>query len=269
MTDSPPSPSRPVTTLKGMASGRSDVFALDPRLIVRDDDWNVRLPGAELDEHIAWLKDSIRARGFLSQKPLVVYMEGGRPHLTDGYCRHAAVLALIAEGVEIKSIPVVAESRHSNDADRVVGLITHNSGKPLAPLEQGTVFKRLLGFGWKESQIAKDCGYSVTHVSNMLRLAAAPEATKQLVREKVASATAVVTALRSSGGDATEAGKIVNDAIERHGKATVERVSGRSVRPRPDAVYAEILALCDAEAPYDEIRAVVLAAQGKMASVAA
>ncbi len=186
--------------LKDLAVGTKDLFMLAPEIIQEEPGWNVRRATPDLEAHIRQLADSIREIGV--QEPVTVYLKGEIPVLTNGHCRLAAVRLAISEGAEIKAIPARAEERYANDADRVLGMITRNSGRPLAPLEQAEVLKRLLSFGWSEAEVAKKTGWSITHVKNLLLLVAAPEKVRGMVAQGTVSARHAVETLRKEGESA-------------------------------------------------------------------
>jgi ParB family chromosome partitioning protein len=181
-----------VARLKDIAEGTKDLYMLDPAKITEEPGWNARVDGPDLDTHIRQLADSIKEIGV--QEPVTVYMKGDTVVLTNGHCRLMAVRLAMSEGAEIKSIPCRVEERYSNDADRVLSLITRNSGKPLSPLEQASVVKRLIQFGWVTSQIAAKTGFSVTHVNDLLVLGGAPtQVTNMVANGEVSAANAVKT----------------------------------------------------------------------------
>jgi ParB-like chromosome segregation protein Spo0J len=196
--------------LKDMAVGVKDLFMLNPNLIQEEPGWNARIEGPELDAHIRQLADSIKEIGV--QEPLTIYVRNEVPILTNGHCRLAAVRLAISEGAEIKAVPCRTEERHANDADRVLSLITRNSGKPLSLLEQASVVKRLLAFGWAEPDICKKTGFSRTHVSNLLALSGAPASVGKMVAAGEVSASLAVEVIREHGDKATE---VLHQGVER------------------------------------------------------
>lgn len=203
--------------LQDIAAGRKDLYMLDPLLIQEEPGWNVRLEGPDLDAHIRLLADSIKQIGV--QEPLTVYMRDNTPVLTNGHCRLAAVKLAISEGAEIKAVPVRTEERYANEADRVLSLITRNSGKPLAALEQAEVVKRLMGFGWSEQEIVKKTGFSTTHLDNLMKLSAAPVAVTELVKNGKVSARLAMDTLRSDGDQAAETLRTAVETAEQSGKS--------------------------------------------------
>jgi ParB-like chromosome segregation protein Spo0J len=195
--------------IKDQAARRSDVFHLNPALIQEEPGWNVRTEGPDLDAHIRGLADSIKEIGV--QEALTVYMRGDTPVLTNGHCRFMAVKLALSEGAEIVTVPVQVEARYSNEADRVLSLITRNSGKPLTQLEMAEVVKRLLRLGWPRPQIISRTGMSSTNYDNLLCLGAAPAAVAEMVKNNEVSATTAVKVIKQEGH--TEGAETLKTAV--------------------------------------------------------
>lgn len=201
--------------IKGLASGRQDMFRLNPYLIQVEPGWNSR----ELDDptnraHIDALALSISEVGV--KEPLTGYWKDGAPVVTDGHCRlMATFIAIEKHGAEIKTIPFKTEDRYSSEADRVLSQLVRNMGKPLSPFEQGTVFKKLLGLGWSEKEVASKVGLSTARVAQIMELhsGATPEI-KALVTTGQVSATFALQELREAGGDAEKAVERLSGAVE-------------------------------------------------------
>lgn len=194
--------------IKDFIIKRQDLYRVDPDTLIEDKGWNVRLPGPELDAHIRWLADSIKEQGV--KQPLTCYMADDGLHTTDGHCRLLAVAIAKKEGAEIKTVPVTLEERYSKAEDRVLSMVTRNSGKNLTQLELGEVFKRLLGYGWTINDIAQKVSYTVGHVGNILTLAGASSDVTDLVKNGKVSATLAVDTLREEGD---KAGEVLQQAI--------------------------------------------------------
>jgi ParB-like chromosome segregation protein Spo0J len=155
------------------------------------------MASAELDEHIRRLADSIKEIGVAV--PLKIRMKGNVPVVVNGHCRLAAVMLAIKEKADIKSIPVFMEERNSSEEDRVLSMITCNEGKPLSILEQASVYKRLVGWGWKSGEIAKKSGYSVTHIDSCLLLGGSDAKIRKLVSDGKVSATLAIKLIGEKG----------------------------------------------------------------------
>ena len=118
--------------LRDIAEGRQDMVKIDPRLIRIEDGFNPRqYTLKENRDHLDALKSSIREMGV--RVPVMVRWDVGTEQaiLIDGECRVRACLELIAEGVDIKTIPVL-QAQGANEADRLILAITTNTGKPLS-----------------------------------------------------------------------------------------------------------------------------------------
>jgi ParB-like chromosome segregation protein Spo0J len=207
---------------------RVDMYQLAPALIEIDPGFNVRSDTPAVRDHILAIAESIKSGGFMQTRPLTVRMQGDRVVVTDGHCRLLAVRLAIAEGCEIQTIPCLPEARGTNEADRALMLLTSNSGLPLTGLEQAEVVKRLLAFGWPESQIASRIGRTRQHVASLLELAEAPHAVREMVRDGAVSPTVAIAAIRQDG---TGAAAVLQAAIAASpkGKATATQVA--AVRP--------------------------------------
>lgn len=199
--------------IKDIAAGRSDLYRVDPKLIQVKLDWNSRDAADPANaEHIAALKASIREIGV--KKPLVCFMESNVTYVTDGHCRLAAIMELLNEGVEIKTVPVMVEDRLSNEADRIFSQIVHNQGKPLTAIEQAKVFKRLLDLGWQQQEIAKKAGISGGRVSQLLELLTLPVMLQKFITEGRASATMVLNVFKKHNGDVALAVAELSGAVQ-------------------------------------------------------
>lgn len=213
--------------IKTVATGRSDVYRLPPELILIKEDWNSRNDNdPENEAHIEALTTSIMEVGV--KQPLTVYQDDGKFYVSDGHCRIKAVMRAIERGAEIKSVPVMTEERYSSEADRVFSQIVRNGGKPLAPIEQGRVFKKLLGFGWTVADIAKRSGINAQWVREILELQASAVEIQEMVSTGRISSTLAIQTLRTDGDGAVE---VLTDAVktaEAQGRtrATKKHVAG-------------------------------------------
>ena len=189
-----------MANIKELSVGRTDLYRVDPKVIQTKPDWNSRDASDPANaEHIAGLKASIREIGV--KKPLVGYVENDVVYISDGHCRLAAVMQLINEGIEFKSVPFITEDKASNEADRIFSQIVHNQGKPLTGIEQAKVFKRLLDLGWLQKDIAGKSGMSGGRVSQLLELLTLPVVLQKFITEGKASASMVLATFKKHNGD--------------------------------------------------------------------
>ena len=213
-----------------IAMGRSDLYRIDPRTLVVKEGWNCR--DVDFDPTNAddlALALSIAANGV--KEPLTVTWQEGQAFVTNGHRRRAAAIYAIEElGAVIPVVPVRTEDRHTNEADHVFSMIVRNSGKPLSPIEQGRVFKRLVELGWSESDIAAKSGMSAVWVRQLLDLQAAPAAVTDLVKDGRVSATLAAERLKKSKGDGEAVAKELTEAVEKAKSEGKERATAKHLR---------------------------------------
>ena len=163
-------------------------------------------------EHVKTLAASIREVGV--KEPLKVNMEDNVPYVTNGECRLRAVMLLIEQGVEIKSVPVMGEDRFANEADRLFTQFISNSGKPFGPIENARLFKRLVDMGWAQKDIAGKSGMSGGRISQILELNTLPISLQQLIVEGKASSAFVLNVWKKHGGNLEAAFAELSAALE-------------------------------------------------------
>ena len=207
-----------VKRLRDLKTSARDQLMIDPRIILIDDSFNPRnydLP--ENHAHLDALKRSIRENGVLV--PLLVRFDAARKAavLCDGECRLRSVLELIAEGVEIETVPTI-QVPGGNESDRLLTAITANTGKPLSKWEIGGAFQRLYNFGWSEEKIATKTGYTDRFIREAMELADAPEEIKQLLSSQAVTPSFALAELRANGAAAVETLKAAANAAQSSGK---------------------------------------------------
>lgn len=189
-----------MASLQDSAIRRTDMYLFDPAKIQVEPGYNIRTFNSATDEDDAELKQSIKVSGV--RTPLTIRTKRDQVLVVAGHRRLAAVMELIAEGVEIKAVPCLPEAKGTTDEDRNLDLVRSNQNKPLAPLQRAEVFKRQLAFGWSEAEIAAALGCSRGHVSNMLTLAGAERDVRQMVQSGEIKATTAIRAIKQEGDDA-------------------------------------------------------------------
>lgn len=158
--------------------------------------WNAREEYGDLDE----LARSIAAIGV--KKALKGYFdsETGKCVITDGHRRLKAIqIANEQLGASVHSVMLFPEDRYANDGDRLLTQLISNSGKPLTPLEQSRVMRRLLDYGWTEDEIVKKTGKTIVTVRNCLELSAVSPQLKTMVANGDVAASTVVKTIREVG----------------------------------------------------------------------
>lgn len=239
--------------IQGIAVGRSDTFRLALDDLHIKPGWNARESNFDPDdEEDLALARSIAEVGVLS--PLTAIWEGGKAVITDGHRRYgAATHARDVLGAEIKSVPVQTEARYSSEADHVLSQIVRNAGKPLSPFEKGKVYKRLVGFGWTEAEIAQKTGITRSRVVQLLEVQAAPEPVKALVRDGSVSTDLALRTVKAAEGDTAKAVAELEGAVETakaagKTRATAKHLEGGEPRTTLKKAVREALKVAEIKA---------------------
>jgi ParB/RepB/Spo0J family partition protein len=213
--------------LKDQRTGRKDILMVPPLLLSVDPVYNVRKINPK-DPDFLELKESIRANGV--REPLTIRTErtGNKEvfYIIAGHRRYTAVAELLAEGVEIKAVPV--RSVKMGQEELVLDLILSNSGQPLNQIEQGEVFHRLQGMGWMPMEIAAKTGKSGQHITNCLALYALhPDAKAKVFEGKISASQLLDMSKKHGEGEALV--KKVTEAVDNAAKAGKAKVTAKTV----------------------------------------
>lgn len=211
------------TGIAQFSQGKSEVFKVDPALLVLEDGWNTRDDNPELLEHIDQLAQSIKEIGV--RKPLEVKLTDGKLIVRDGHCRTRAIRrAIEVYKAEIKAVPVISVDRYASEEDLILNQVISNSGKPLTSIEEAKVYKKLLDMGWNQVEIAKKVGKTNGRISQILNLLTMPTQVQNAVASGAVSASLAQQVVNSAATPA-EASQAVVDAVQ---QASAE---GRKVKP--------------------------------------
>lgn len=223
------------TGLAGIAEGRTDLFRMDPKNIVVREGWNSRdFDDPENQAHVEALAASIREVGV--KEPLAGYLEDEKFVLTNGESRYRAVMLLLEQGVEIKTVPVMAEPRHASEADHIASQFIRNSGRPFTPMENAKLFTRLIDLGWTERELAEKIGMTTERVQQIARLNAVPEQVKGYIRKGRISTTLVqrIQAKAKNAGEITEKVKEAIATAKADGKTKATPKHVKKSAPKTD-----------------------------------
>lgn len=208
----------------GASSG--DLWKVHPSQLRIDPEYNVRTRNQEYAERVRWIADSIKLNGFYMDKPISGFIakEGDLDVIivTGGHRRHEAVLLAINEGAEVEVVPVIPKPRGTTMEDLLVDLVVGNDGDKVDTYGQAIVCKRLVAFGWDTKKIAMRLGFkSTTHVDNLLTLAGAPLAVRNMVIEGKVAASTAIDALNAHG----------EKAVAKLQKA-IDKANGKKATPK-------------------------------------
>jgi len=173
--------------IQEIAVGKSNVYHVPYDKLAIEDGFNVREDYGDIDE----LARSITENGI--KTPLEVRLDGDKLIIVDGHRRYQAIyIAINKYKAEIPHIPCINEPKGTNEEDRTANLLTLNSGKPLTPIEQAKVIKRLIDFGWKQTDIAKKIARTQTYVGQLLSLNGSSHELREAVKKGLMAPTAAM-----------------------------------------------------------------------------
>jgi ParB-like chromosome segregation protein Spo0J len=218
------------------------LLKIRPDDVTVEENFNVRIQSAALEDHINAIKASIMMGDM--PPPIAVRCVDGKIIVRDGHCRLEAYRRAIRAGTPVEFVDAV-EWRGS-DLDAIVFMVKSAGGKPLDPLEVAQAYKRLRSFNWTEAKIAERFSKTDTHVRQMLLLADAEHTVQEMVRAERIAASTAIKILQGHGANAK---RIIDAAVAeatasgKH-KVTpkhVKRVRGAELGGRPLPATAAML----------------------------
>lgn len=219
---------------KEVGGTTSDLFNL-PLNVLRPNPDNIRIDTQELRDHIRGIADSIKATGYLRSEPFTIRLVGDTAQVVNGNCRYAACQIALAEGAELLTVPCMLEAPGTTEGDRIANMVVANSGLGHSPLEMTVAVKRLLSFGWTDTQIAKRWGKSRQYVANLLDLAGAAPDVQLAIANGTVSATQAIKLIRSEGADAGAVIAKVAEQARAEGRTRVTAKAFKAAKPEKSA----------------------------------
>lgn len=202
------------TEWRKIMAGRPGLYYINPYRLKVHTGFNARnFDDIETAAHITGLAESIKEIGV--KRPLHAHVENETIWIYDGECRlRGTRKAIEIHNAEIMTVPVMISERGLSEADRVASLVTHNSGKPLKPLEQGSVFKRLRAYGWQTPEIARQVGVKAQTVDRLVEMQSLPEPVKLLISEGLMEVSLAYQIMKDNRGSPEKTIAAVEAAIE-------------------------------------------------------
>ncbi|EOC0011693.1 hypothetical protein ACI0X9_003380 [Cronobacter turicensis] len=218
--------------------GRNNGFKVAPAWLYVEPGLNLRNVNVE---HAAVFK-TMWMRGSrippIVVKPVLV--DGvTRLKVVDGHHRFAGLMAAIAEGAQIASVPV--EEFTGNKAEEVFEMLKSSQGLALKPIERAEGFKRLRAWDISIEEIAAGSGNNVQTVRRSLLLADAEENVKKLVREEKVSADVVINLLVECKGTDRDVFEELQNSLEQAVKAGKNKVTARFVKSKKVTVKPKVV----------------------------
>lgn len=173
------------------------IKGFNPRIHDAKDPQTGKTYAQELEE----LKESIRSEGFFLDKPISGYPgkddTGDVVYIIDGHRRMEAVNALIEEGVQIDSIPVVLTDSRTDPIKLLIQNVKKNLNRKFTFFETSIQVLRLTNYGKSKADIAALLGLTEVAVQDCLDLIEAPKAIRNYVKQGRISGTEALRVLRA------------------------------------------------------------------------
>lgn len=157
------------------ATKRTDIYQIDPRNIVVVEGFNAR-KNFDLDE----LKEQIRKVGVLNPITVIPFKDketgAEKYRLVDGERRYRAVMALLAEGEDIKRIKAMYLPKGTKEEDLLIQQLLKNTGKQFSEIEMAKLFNRFKEqWGYTQTEIADKFCKKTSFVSRCMALLDFPD----------------------------------------------------------------------------------------------
>lgn len=186
---------------------KGNMFSLPIELIYIEDGFNTRdYERPEVKEHIRSIADAYKQGCDI--EPLKVSVIDGRAMLRDGHCRYMAAKLAMSEGLELPRLNVLP--CNGDEIDQSLVIVTSNLGLKLTPVEQASVYARLVSLGLSEAEIASRVGKTPQHVQQYLTVHNMPLELKCMIQ---AGSVAMSVALKLFNEVGTAAVAILNEQL--------------------------------------------------------
>lgn len=212
------------------ATKRTDIYQIDPRNIVVVEGFNARKNFA-IDE----LKEQIRKQGVLNPITVVPFKdkEGSEKYrLVDGERRYKAVMALLAEGEDIRRVKALYLPKNTKEEDMYIQQMMRNEGKNFTPIEAANLFLMFKEkYGYTQNEIAEKFGKKASFVSQCLALLdLAPEIQEKMIKGEI-STDAVKNIVNSHKNDEKAQVEAVEKAVEEAKSKGKKTATAKNIAP--------------------------------------
>ena len=206
---------------------RGDGYALDPRILVEREGFNVRdYSDPDVIAHIEGFAEAYANGQYV---PLItVKVVDGKTEVREGHCRRRGALLAIERGHDIKRVRV--DEFKGDEFSETALLLTSNDGLALKTLERVVVLKRMVNQGHTEAEVAQAIGKTVEHVRQLLMMDQMPIELKRMVNAAQISATYSLELFKEHGTSAVDVAQTGLEKAQVNGKkkVTAKTVNGRN-----------------------------------------
>lgn len=163
---------------------------------------------AKVDEYAKTIKET-----GVDKELLVKFdKEDGKYLVIDGNHRYLGCEKVIKAGGDAGWIKCEVDNTIT-DEKRLILQIRRNVNADLLPIDEATIYGKLIAKGYKQSDIAKETGKTPAWISNMMRLAEAPKRLQDLMKLGSISGTTVLIVAKNEDYNWENVIAIVDAAI--------------------------------------------------------
>lgn len=180
-------------SIRNIRVGRRDSDLIPVDKITVDKSFNVREDLGDIEG----LARDIAQNGLHHPLKVRVEKDSNQVVLIDGHRRLQAIkYARKHLNAPLDAVYCLSENKGGNEETRILEMFsTGTHTKPLTPLEQARVFKRLVDLNWSVARIAEQTGFGEPKVRSLLDLnSATPELRQAVVQSQISPSAASVLA---------------------------------------------------------------------------
>jgi ParB family chromosome partitioning protein len=186
---------------------KGNMFSLPIDLIFVEEGFNTReYDRPEVQEHIRNIANAYKQGRDID--PMRVSVVDGKAYLRDGHCRYLGAKLAISEGLELPRLNVLPCA--GDEIDQSLVIVTSNLGLKLTPVEQASVYARLITLGLTDGEIATRVGKTPQHVQQYLTVHNMPIEMKRMIQSDT---VAMSVALKLFNEVGTAAVAILKDQL--------------------------------------------------------
>lgn len=162
------------------------------------------------------------------RRPILVKKVAGEDRyiVKDGFRRMRAIRLLAERGEDFPFVKAIMVSKNYNEEDGIFEQIIGNDGKPLSQLEEGRVYKALVGRGYTETKIAEKTGKKASHIRTCIEIAALPMSMQNQISSGTITGNTALEIFKSVDENEGKAVQVLNQSIaekkEKTGDAKVK-----------------------------------------------
>lgn len=203
-----------------------EVFLIPIDQVESDESRNFRDDYGDIEGLAESIKNAGQRRPILLKK-----LVGHEDHyaVVDGFRRLRAIKLLVNCGTDFPYVRAFLAPKNYSIEDAIFEQVIGNDGKPLSKVEEGHVYKTLIGRGYKEKEISEKTGKNISHVRVCIAIASLPKELQNNVSAGTLTGNTALEIYKSVGEDEQKAVEMLNKTLQEKKEKTGEK----SVKVKP------------------------------------